>query len=156
MNEFGKFPHYIFFLLFINLIHLKLGGYSLPFYISIISFTIYQHFFPKLCFVNIAIYIGMIYSMKKRLSNIHWWFIISNACILKKNLMYCSKNTSKKQDNVVNIRTNICHTYGCNTRTSHKNIYRKKKRKKKNCCHSCISNHGMIYCYIPSSCKVQL
>ena len=33
-----------------------------------------------------------------------------------------------------------------NTRTNHK----------ENCCYSCISNPGMIYCYIPSSCKSQL
>ena len=33
-----------------------------------------------------------------------------------------------------------------NTRTNHK----------KKCCYSCISNHGMIYCYIPSSCKAEL
>ena len=77
----------------------------------------------------------MIHNMKKRISNIHWWFIISNACILL-NLMYCSKNTSKTT-NVVNTRTNICYTYGCHTRTNHK----------ENRCHSCISNPRMTYCY---------
>ena len=51
-------------------------GFILPFYIFIISFTINQHVFPKLCFVthwikNIAIYIGMIHNMKKMLSNVH-------------------------------------------------------------------------------------
>ena len=51
-----------------------------------------------------------------------------------------------KWANVVNTRTNICYTYGCHTRTNHK----------KNCYHSCISNHGIIYCYIPSSCEAQI
>ena len=131
MNEFGKFPHYIPFLLFINLIHFKLGG------IIHYHFTYSSSHLPliNMSFPNYAIYIGMIHNMEKRLSNIHWWFIISNVQIL------CI--VAKIQVNVVNTRTNICYTYGCHTRTNHK----------KNCCHTCISNYGMIYCYIPSSCK---
>ena len=47
---------------------------------------------------------------------------------------------------VVNTRTNICYTYGFHTRTNHK----------ENHFYSCISNPGMIYCYISSSCEAQL
>ena len=36
------------------------------------------------------------------------------------------------------------------------NISKKEKNKKKNCGHSCISNPGIIYCYIPSPCKSEL
>ena len=138
MNEFGKFPHYIPFLLFINLIHLKLGGGVIYYH-----FTYSSSHLPltNMSFPNYAIYIGMIHNMKKRISNVNWWFIISNACVLL-NLMYCSKNTSKRM-NVVHTRTNICYIHGFHTRTNHG----------KNRCHSCISNHGMIYYYIPSSCK---
>ena len=35
-------------------------------------------------------------------------------------------------------------------------VVTQEKNHDKNCYHSCISNHGMIYCYIPSSCKAQL
>ena len=59
---------------------------------------------------------------------------------------YVLQQNTSKWTNVVSTRTNICYIHGCHTRTNHE----------KNRCHSCISNHGMIYCYIPSSCKAQL
>ena len=73
----------------------------------VMSLTIDQHVSSKLHFVapwfKILLYFGMIHNMKERLTNVHWWFIISNACMLS-NIMYCRKNTS----NVVNTRTKIC------------------------------------------------
>ena len=35
-------------------------------------------------------------------------------------------------------------------------IYKKEKRKRKIVATHAFQNHGMIYCYIPSSCKAQL
>ena len=129
----------------------SVGGenYSLPFYIFIISFTINQHVFPKLCFVThwinfFSIYTDMIHNINKMISNIHWWFIISNACILL-NLIYCRKNKSKKSEYCNHKNQHLLYLW-LSPKTDHK----------KNWCHSCISNPGMIYYYIPSSCEAEL
>ena len=68
MNEFGKFPHYILFLLFINLIHLIKGGGAIHYH-----FTYSSSHLPltNMSFPNYAIYVGMIHHMKKRISNTH-------------------------------------------------------------------------------------
>jgi len=115
-------PCSVSLLLFVHITHTHFwGGYSLPFdsIFHVISLTIDQHVSSKLHLVapwfQILLYFGMIHNMKKRISNVHWWFIISNACMLS-NIMYCIKNTS----NVVNTRTNICYIHGCHIRTNHK------------------------------------
>ena len=125
----------------------SVGGcvYSLPldsilhipsFHLSLTNMSL-----PNYTLLQFDLVLGMI---NKHEENVHWWLIISSACVLS-NLMYCShKNewmlltqeptfvifivvtqepTIRKQVegmNVVKTRTNICHIHGCHTKTNHK------------------------------------